>query len=115
MDARPTSEQRQLRDAAAKLADELGPGSVSDLPDARRRARLEEAVTGTGFRELRSDGACGVEVAIVAEEFARGWWTSRSWGRFSPTICRAGSTETQRGGRSRTRGSRSMRPAATGC
>ena len=72
MDVRLTSEQRQLRDAAAKLADELGPGSVLDLADPRRRTRLEEAVSGTGFRELRSDGASGVEVAIVAEEFARG-------------------------------------------
>ncbi|MGW5384407.1 acyl-CoA dehydrogenase family protein [Nocardia sp. NPDC003963] len=72
MDVRLTSEQRQLRDAAAKLADELGPGSVLDLADSRRRARLEEAVSSTGFRDLRSDGASGVEVALVAEEFARG-------------------------------------------
>ncbi|MGW0178714.1 acyl-CoA dehydrogenase family protein [Nocardia sp. NPDC003345] len=72
MDVRLTSEQRQLRDAAAELADELGPGSVLDLADATRRARLEKAVSGTGFRELRSDGASGVEVALVAEEFGRG-------------------------------------------
>ncbi|MEU1982988.1 acyl-CoA dehydrogenase family protein [Nocardia sp. NPDC019395] len=72
MDVRLTSEQRQLREAAAKLADELGPGSVIDLDDEKRRKRLEDAVSGTGFRELRSDGASGVEVAIVAEEFGRG-------------------------------------------
>ncbi|WP_328392717.1 acyl-CoA dehydrogenase family protein [Nocardia sp. NBC_00416] len=72
MDVRLTSEQRQLRDAAAKLADELGPGSVLDLADSKRRTRLEDAVSGTGFRELRSDGASGVEVALVAQEFARG-------------------------------------------
>jgi hypothetical protein len=72
MDVRLTAEQRQLREAAAELADDLGPGSVADLDDANRVARLEKAVDGTGFRTLRSDGASGVEVAIVAEEFARG-------------------------------------------
>ncbi|MCV7283477.1 acyl-CoA dehydrogenase [Mycolicibacterium flavescens] len=72
MDVRLTSEQQQLRAAAAAVADELGPGSVADLDDASRVARLEKAVHATGFRTLRSDGASGVEVAIVAEEFARG-------------------------------------------
>ena len=72
MDVRLTSEQQQLREAAAKLADDLGPGSVTDLDDASRIARLEKAVEATGFRTLRSDGTSGVEVAIVAEEFARG-------------------------------------------
>ena len=67
MDVRLTSEQRQLRDAAAKLADDLGPGSVQDLDDDSRVARLEKAVDTTGWRALRSDGASGVEVAIVAE------------------------------------------------
>jgi hypothetical protein len=72
VDVRLTSEQQQLREAAAKLADDLGPGSVADLDDESRIARLEKAVDATGFRTLRSDGASGVEVAIVAEEFARG-------------------------------------------
>ena len=72
MDVRLTPEQRQLRDAAAKLADDLGPGSVQDLSDESRIARLEKAVDATGWRSLRSDGASGVEVAIVAEEFGRG-------------------------------------------
>jgi len=63
---------RQLREAAAKLADDLGPRSVADLDDKGRIARLERAVGNNGFRTLRSDGASGVEVAIVAEEFARG-------------------------------------------
>jgi Acyl-CoA dehydrogenase, C-terminal domain len=72
VDVRLTSEQLQLREAAAKLADDLGPGSVADLNDSTRIARLEKAVEETGFRTLRSDGASGVEVAIVAEEFARG-------------------------------------------
>ena len=72
MDVRLTSEQRQLREAAAKLADDLGPGSVADLDDDSRVARLEKTVLSTGWRSLRSDGASGVEVAIVVEEFARG-------------------------------------------
>jgi alkylation response protein AidB-like acyl-CoA dehydrogenase len=71
MDARLTSEQRQLRDAAARLAGDLGPGSVADLSDVDRLARLAKAVDATGWRTLRSDGASGVEVAIVAEELAR--------------------------------------------
>lgn len=71
MDARLTSEQRQLRDAAVELANDLGPGSVAALDDDERVARLEKTVTATGWRSLRSDEASGVEVAIVAEEFAR--------------------------------------------
>ena len=42
-----------------------------DLADADRVARLEKAVAATGWRTLRSDGATGVEVALVAEEFGR--------------------------------------------
>ncbi|MGI8329468.1 acyl-CoA dehydrogenase family protein [Actinomadura scrupuli] len=72
MDARLTREQRELRDAAARLADDLGPGSVHELADDDRVARLEKAVAATGWRTLRSDGASGVEVAIVVEEFGRG-------------------------------------------
>ncbi|WP_040801462.1 acyl-CoA dehydrogenase family protein [Nocardia higoensis] len=72
MDVRLTAEQRQLRDAAARLADELGPGSVADLDDEQRVARLDKAVETAGWRLLRSDGASGVEVALVAEEFGRG-------------------------------------------
>jgi len=71
MDVRLTSEQQQLRDAAAKLADDLGPGAVQDLDDASRIARLDKQIELTGWRSLRSDGASGVEVAIVAEEFGR--------------------------------------------
>jgi alkylation response protein AidB-like acyl-CoA dehydrogenase len=72
MDVRLTAEQAQLRDAAAELAADLGPGSVADLADAGRVDRLEKALAATGWRSLRSDGASGVEVAIVAEELARG-------------------------------------------
>lgn len=72
MDVRLTAEQQQLRDAAAKLADDLGPGSVQDLADGERIARLDKQIEMTGWRSLRSDGASGVEVAIVADEFGRG-------------------------------------------
>src|SRR5882724_6613513 len=72
MDARLSAEQAELRDAAARLADDLGPHSVLDLDDADRVARLEKALASTGWRTLRSDGASGVEIALVAEELARG-------------------------------------------
>jgi alkylation response protein AidB-like acyl-CoA dehydrogenase len=72
MDARLTAEQQQLRDAAAKLADDLGPGSVQALEDTARIARLDRQIAATGWRSLRSDRASGVELAIVAEEFGRG-------------------------------------------
>jgi hypothetical protein len=72
MDARLSAEQADLRDAAAKLADDLGPRSVLDLDNADRVARLEKAVAAAGWRSLRSDGASGVEIALVAEELSRG-------------------------------------------
>jgi len=71
VDVRLTAEQRQLRDAAAKLADDLGPAAVQDLDDQSRIARLDKHIEAAGWRSLRSDGASGVEVAIVAEEFGR--------------------------------------------
>lgn len=71
MDVRLTAEQQQLRDAAAKLADDLGPSAVQDLDDQSRITRLDKQLAATGWRSLRSDGASGVEVAIVAEEFGR--------------------------------------------
>jgi hypothetical protein len=72
VDVRLSPEQAQLRDAAAKLAADLGPGSVADLADGARAERLERALAATGWRTLRGDGASGVEVAVVAEELARG-------------------------------------------
>jgi len=72
MDARLSAEQAELRDAAARLADGLGPHSVLDLSDADRVGRLEKAVAAAGWRSLRSDGAGGVEIALVATELARG-------------------------------------------
>src|SRR6202012_14802 len=72
MDVRLTAEQQQLRDAAAKMAYDLGPGSVQDLEAGGERvARLDKQIAATGWRSLRSDEASGVEVAIVAEEFGR--------------------------------------------
>ncbi|BBY24494.1 acyl-CoA dehydrogenase [Mycobacterium stomatepiae] len=71
MDVRLTAEQQQLRDAAAKLADDLGPATVADLADDSRITRLDKQIAATGWRSLRSDGASAVEVAIVAEEFGR--------------------------------------------
>ena len=44
MDVRLTAEQQQLRDAAAKLADDLGPGSVQDFADGDRIARLDKQI-----------------------------------------------------------------------
>ncbi|WP_156687116.1 acyl-CoA dehydrogenase family protein [Mycobacterium sp. Marseille-P9652] len=71
MDVRLTREQQQLRDAAAKLADDLGPAAVQDLADDGRITRLDKQIDRTGWRSLRSDGASGVEVAIIAEELGR--------------------------------------------
>lgn len=78
MDVRLSAEQVALRDSVAQLVDRLGPKSVADLDDAHRRVKLESAVAGAGWRDLRSasdDGtpwASAVEAAIVAEELARG-------------------------------------------
>src|SRR5512145_3050161 len=76
MDVRDTPEQAELRRTARRLARELGPRSVADLDDAKRRERLAEAVRDAGWLELRQDGgegaplAGGVEAAIIAEALA---------------------------------------------
>jgi alkylation response protein AidB-like acyl-CoA dehydrogenase len=78
VDVRLSPEQRALRDSAAQVADRLGPHAVGDLDDPERAAKLDAAVTASGWRELRTaaDGgkpwASGVEVALVAEELGRG-------------------------------------------
>ncbi len=78
MDVRLSPEQRQLRDTAASVADRLGPRAVGELDDRQRSGRLEAAVAEAGWLELRTPGdggrplASGVEVALVAEELARG-------------------------------------------
>jgi len=76
MDTRETPEQAELRRAARQLARELGPRTVADLDDAKRRGRLAEAVRDAGWLELRDDAgsgaplASGVEAAIIAEVLA---------------------------------------------
>lgn len=78
MDVRFSPEQSALRDAVAQVVARLGPTTVHDLDDAERAEKLDAAVAGAGWRELRTatdDGtpwASGVEVAIVAEELGRG-------------------------------------------
>ncbi len=77
MDVRLSPEQQQLRTAAARLAQRLGPGTVAGLDDARRRGQLASAIEAAGWRELRSPDEAGapvasaVEVCLVAEELAR--------------------------------------------
>lgn len=78
MDVRLSPEQQALRDAAAQVVRRHGPQSVAQLDDPERAAKLDAAVTASGWRELRSPSergepwASGVEVAIVAEELAKG-------------------------------------------
>jgi Acyl-CoA dehydrogenase, C-terminal domain len=78
MDVRLSAEQFALRDAAAQVVDRLGPATVAGLDDAERTAKLDAAVSASGWRELRTpvDGGVPltsvVEVAIVAEELGRG-------------------------------------------
>jgi alkylation response protein AidB-like acyl-CoA dehydrogenase len=78
MDARLSSEQLALRDAAASLVNRLGPSTVAQLADPERVAKLDAAIAGAGWRELRVDAGDGspvasaVEAAIVAEELGRG-------------------------------------------
>ncbi|MET0903514.1 MAG: acyl-CoA dehydrogenase, partial [Acidimicrobiales bacterium] len=78
MDVRLSPEQRALRDSAVQLVGRLGPSTVAALDDKERRAKLDAAIDAAGWRDLRAgddDGqpwASAVEVAIVAEELARG-------------------------------------------
>ncbi len=64
MDVRLSPEQQALRDAAARLVDRLGPHAVGELGDPERAAKLDAAVSGAGWRELRTaadgDGTAGV-------------------------------------------------------
>jgi hypothetical protein len=78
MDVRLSPEQVALRDAATLVVDRLGVQRVADLDDRERSAKLDAAVSASGWRELRTatdDGtpwASAVEVAVVAEELGRG-------------------------------------------
>jgi alkylation response protein AidB-like acyl-CoA dehydrogenase len=73
MDARDTPEQAELRRTARQLSGQLGPRTVADLDDGKRRERLAAAVRDAGWLELRHDGgdggplASGVEAAIIAD------------------------------------------------
>jgi Acyl-CoA dehydrogenase, C-terminal domain len=77
VDTRYSTEQVELRAATAALLADLGPKTVADLDDERRRARLAAAAASSGGFELRGRGdgdaplASGVEVAIVARELGR--------------------------------------------
>jgi alkylation response protein AidB-like acyl-CoA dehydrogenase len=78
MDVRLAPEQRALRDAAVQVVDRLGVRAVGQLDDRERSAKLDAAVSASGWRELRTatdEGtpwSSAVEVAIVAEELGRG-------------------------------------------
>jgi alkylation response protein AidB-like acyl-CoA dehydrogenase len=78
MDVRLSTEQQALRETAARVVNDLAPGTVAALDDRRRIDRLEAAVVESGWRQLRTDAddggplASGVEVAIVVEELGRG-------------------------------------------
>jgi hypothetical protein len=79
MDVRLSAEQRTLRDSAIRLVDRLGPGTVAEIGEPARVARLDAAVVSAGWRELRVAGdddgaplASAVEAAVVAEELGRG-------------------------------------------
>jgi alkylation response protein AidB-like acyl-CoA dehydrogenase len=78
MDVRLSHEQLALRDAAVQVVDRLGPTTVAEVGDPVRGAKLDAAVAGSGWRDLRvevDDGgplASAVEAAIVAEELGRG-------------------------------------------
>ncbi len=78
MDVRLSPEQRALRDSVSQVVNRSGPQAVGQLDDDERAAKLDAAVAGAGWRELRTateEGtpwASGIEVAIIAEELARG-------------------------------------------
>jgi alkylation response protein AidB-like acyl-CoA dehydrogenase len=77
VDVRLSPEQQALRDAVARMVDQLGPRTVGDLDDTARSARLTSALRGAGWLELReptdtgSPLASAVDVAIIAEELGR--------------------------------------------
>jgi len=78
VDVRFSSEQVALRDSVAQVVERLGAKAVGQLDDAERVAKLDAAVIASGWRELRTADDAGapwasaVEVAIVAEELAKG-------------------------------------------
>jgi alkylation response protein AidB-like acyl-CoA dehydrogenase len=78
MDVRLSTEQEALRQSAARVVDQLGPRAVAEIGEPERTAKLDAAVSASGWRELR-DGddegqplTSGVEVALISEELGRG-------------------------------------------
>jgi alkylation response protein AidB-like acyl-CoA dehydrogenase len=78
VDVRLSPEQQALRDSVIQIVQRLGPKAVGQLDDRERSSKLAAAVASSGWLDLRSsiDGgapvASAVEVAIVAEQLARG-------------------------------------------
>jgi hypothetical protein len=78
MDVRLSTEQEALRQSAARVVDQLGSHAVGEIGDPERTAKLEAAVSASGWREMRDRGdegqplTSGVEVALIAEEMGRG-------------------------------------------
>ncbi len=78
MDVRYTTEQHALRDSAKQVVSRLAPNAVGELDDIERATKLDAAIDGTGWRDLRSSDGTGapwasaVEACIVAEELSRG-------------------------------------------
>jgi alkylation response protein AidB-like acyl-CoA dehydrogenase len=78
MDVRLSTEQEALRQSAARVVDQLGSHAVGEIGDPERTAKLEAAMSASGWRELRDRGdkgqplTSGVEVALIAEELGRG-------------------------------------------
>ncbi len=85
MDVRLSPEQQALQDSAARIVDQLGPHAVGDLGDPERTAKLDAAVTGAGWRELRTAAADGAPAGLGG-----GGWASwpRCWAGGWPT-CRS--------------------------
>ena len=79
MDVRLSAEQRALRDSVAQVVDRLGPGTVGELDDAERTAKLDAAVAAAGLaraahrrRRRRARGRRASRWRSCAEELARG-------------------------------------------
>ena len=108
MDARPTTEQRELEDAAVRLAEKLGPTTVGDLDDARppepprRRARRRPAGGNSAPAHRRSRSRPASKPRSSPEPWRAARATSRSSDRCSRTICCGGpAVDTTMGRRAR--------------
>jgi alkylation response protein AidB-like acyl-CoA dehydrogenase len=100
MDVRFSAEQSALRQSVVQVVDRLAPKSMVDLGDRDRATRLDAAVAASGWRDLRAGGdggrplASAVEVAIVAEELARGAADTPFLGpSLAAELCRAADAE----------------------